>query len=386
MAPPTIQSSAPVLAQSSTEDLRVWPGRPFPLGARWDGRGINFSLFSENATAVELCLFEADGQERRVPLSEVTAFCWHAYLPDVRPGQRYAYRVHGPWAPDEGHRFNPAKLLLDPYALAIDGDIRWHDAVFPYRLGGPDDVIDTRDSSPFVPRSVVIDRSFDWEGDVAPDRPLHETVIYEMHVKGFTKRHPGVPDTLRGTYAGLAHPAAIEHVVKLGVTAVELLPIHAFIHERHLVERGLRNYWGYHPIGFFAPHGEYASARRAGDQVREFKQMVKALHTAGIEVILDVVYNHTGEGNHLGPMLSFKGIDNRVYYRAVPEQPRYYRDYTGTGNSLNMRHPHTLQLLMDSLRYWVEEMHVDGFRFDLASTLARELHDSVRARRTAATP
>jgi glycogen operon protein len=277
--------------------------------------------------------------------------------------------------PDEGHRFNPAKLLLDPYALAIEGDIRWHDAVFPYRVGGPDDVIDTRDSSPFVPRSVVIDRSFDWDGDVALDRPLHETVLYETHVKGFTTRHPRVPDALRGTYAGLAHAAAIEHLVKLGVTAVELLPIHEFIHERHLIERGLRNYWGYHSIGFFAPHHEYASTRRAGDQVREFKQMVKALHAAGIEVVLDVVYNHTGEGNHLGPMLSFKGIDNRVYYRTVPGQPRYYRDYTGTGNSLNMRHPHTIQLLMDSLRYWVEEMHVDGFRFDLAATLARELHD-----------
>jgi len=354
---------------------RVRPGEPLPLGARWDGRGTNFSLFSEVASRVELCLFDEHGAERRLDLPERTAFCWHGYVPGIGPGQRYGFRVHGPWDPSQGHRCNPAKLLLDPYARAVTGDIQWDDAVFPYPLGGDDLQPDTRDSAPFVAKGVVVDDAFDWNNDVLLRRPLHETVIYEVHVKGFTARHPDVPEALRGTYAGLAHPAALEHLTRLGVTAVELLPVHQFVHEKHLLKKGLRNYWGYHSIGYFAPHGGYASGGDAGAQVCEFKAMVKALHAAGFEVILDVVYNHTGEGNHLGPMLSLKGIDNRAYYRVVEGDARFYMDYTGTGNSLNMRHPHALQLVMDSLRYWVEEMHVDGFRFDLASTLARELYD-----------
>jgi isoamylase len=354
--------------------LDVWPGAPLPLGAHWDGEGTNFAVFSEVATRVDLCLFDADGTERRVALPEVTAFCWHGYLPGVGPGQRYGFRVEGPWAPADGHRCNPHKLLLDPYARAIEGEVQWGPSVLPYVIDREDEA-SAEDSGPHVPRSIVVDPAFDWGGDRSLGRPLHESVIYEVHVKGFTARMPGVPDALRGTYAGLAHPAAIEHLSRLGVTAVELLPVHHFLHDGHLVERGLRNYWGYNSIGYFAPHGAYASGGDAGGQVAEFKAMVKALHAAGIEVILDVVYNHTAEGNHLGPVLSFKGLDNAAYYRTVEDDRRYYMDYTGTGNSLNMQHPHALQLVMDSLRYWAVEMHVDGFRFDLASTLARELYD-----------
>ena len=352
----------------------VWPGEPLPLGAHWDGRGTNFSVFSEVATRVYLCLFDADGKETRVRLPEVTAFCWHGYLPGIGPGQRYGFRVEGPWAPADGHRCNSNKLLLDPYARAIADEVQWEAAVLPYVLGDPDAASD-EDSAPYVPRSVVVDARFDWGSDVAPRRPLHESVFYEVHAKGFTAKMPDVPEHLRGTYAGLAHPAAVAYLKDLGVTAIELLPVHHFVHDGHLVERGLRNYWGYNSIGFFAPHAGYASGSDGGDQVREFKATVKALHDAGLEVILDVVYNHTAEGNHLGPMLSFKGLDNAAYYRPVADDRRYYMDYTGTGNSFNMQHPHALQLVMDSLRYWVLEMHVDGFRFDLAATLARELYD-----------
>lgn len=355
-------------------ELRIWPCKPYPLGANFDGQGTSFSLFSEIAERVELCLFDKEDRQTSIDLPEVVAYCWHGYLPNVRPGQRYGFRVHGPWVPEQGQRCNPAKLLLDPYAKAIDGQVQWEEAVYPYRFSKPD-VLDERDSAPFVPRSVVIDSSFDWGDDRHPDTPWHVTAIYELHVKGFTKTHPDIPASLRGTYAGLAHPVAIEHLKALGITAVELMPVHQFIHYAHLVEKGLRNYWGYSSIGYFAPHNEYAAAAEPGQQVVEFKQMVKALHAAGIEVILDVVYNHTSEGNHLGPMLSLKGIDNAAYYRLMPDDPRHYMDYTGTGNSLNMRHPHVLQLIMDSLRYWVLEMHVDGFRFDLAATLARELHE-----------
>jgi glycogen operon protein len=356
--------------------VRVWPGRPYPLGAHWDGGGTNFSIFSEVATRIELCLFDEAGAETaRVALPETHALRWHGYLPDVRPGQRYGYRVHGPWAPDQGHRCDPSKLLIDPYARAIAGGVEWNDAVFSQRDEKPPAAPPSRDSAPFVPRSVVVDPHFDWEYDHPPAIPINETVIYELHVKGFTAQHPDVPRELRGTFAGLAHPAAIRHLRRLGVTAVELMPVHQFVHDERLVRAGLRNYWGYNSIGYFAPHDEYAVAGRHGEQVHEFKAMVKALHRAGLEVILDVVYNHTAEGNHLGPVLSFKGIDNAAYYRLVAADRRRYMDYTGTGNSLNMRHPHVLQLLMDSLRYWVQEMHVDGFRFDLAATLARELHE-----------
>jgi glycogen operon protein len=355
--------------------LKLKPGEPFPLGAMCDGAGTNFSLFSEVGERVELCLFDEQGNERRVVLPERTAFCFHGYLPGVGPGQRYGFRVHGPWDPANGHRCNPAKLLLDPYARAITGDIEWNPALFPYPLGGDDLQREDSDSAPFMPKAVVVDAAFDWENDRPLRRKLHETIVYEVHVKGFTMRHPDVPEQLRGTYAGMAHPAAVEYLASLGVTAVELLPIHQFVHEQHLLDKGLRNYWGYHSYGYFAPHAEYSASGDAGQQVREFKGMVKALHAAGLEVFLDVVYNHTGEGNQLGPVLSFKGIDNRAYYRTVEGDARYYMDYTGTGNSLNMRHPHVLMLIMDSLRYWATEMHVDGFRFDLASTLARELYD-----------
>jgi len=356
-------------------NLKPWPGKPYPLGASYDGSGTNFSLFSEIAERVELCLFDDEGKELRVDLPEVTAFCWHGYLQGIEPGQRYGYRVHGPWAPDQGHRCNPAKLLLDPYAKAIEGEVHWKEAVFPYRFQEPEGAPNEEDNAPFVPKSIVINPFFDWGHDHPPRIPLHETVIYEVHIKGLTARHPDVPPDLQGKYAGLAHPAIIDYLRKLGITAVELLPIHQFIHDSHLVERGLRNYWGYNSISYLAPHNEYSSRGQRGQQVQEFKQTVKTLHEAGIEVILDVVYNHTVEGNHLGPMLCFKGIDNAAYYRLVDDNPRYYMDYTGTGNSLNMRHPHVLQLIMDSLRYWILETHVDGFRFDLAATLARELHD-----------
>jgi isoamylase len=354
--------------------IENWPGRPYPLGAAYDGGGTNFSLFSEMADQVELCLFDDSGGEERLCLEEIDAFVWHTYLPTVAPGQRYGYRVHGPWAPEHGQRCNPAKLLIDPYAKAIEGQVDWNPACFPYTIGDENSRNDD-DSAPYVPRSVVHNPYFDWGNDRPPDVQLNESVIYEVHVKGFTARHPGIPESQRGTYSGLGHPAAIEHLTGLGVTAVELLPVHQFIHDAHLIERGLRNYWGYNSIGFLAPHNEYAATGQRGEQVAEFKAMVRALHEAGIEVILDVVYNHTAEGNHLGPMLSMKGIDNAAYYRLVPDDPQFYYDTTGTGNSLNVGHPHTLQLIMDSLRYWVTEMHVDGFRFDLAASLARQFHE-----------
>jgi isoamylase len=354
--------------------MKVWPGTPYPLGTVYDGSGTNFSVFSEIAERVELCLFDEDGNETRVDLPEKTGNCWHGYLPTIEPGQRYGYRVHGPWEPDNGHRCNPGKLLLDPYAKAIEGHVQFDESVFPYSFKDGPEARDDRDSAPFMPRSVVHQPHFDWSGDRSLQLPWHETIIYETHVKGLTATHPEVPPELRGTYAGLAHPAIIEYLKKLGVTAVELMPVHYFIHEKHLVEQGLRNYWGYNSIGYFAPHIEYSSDKRPVHAVAEFKHMVKKLHKADIEVILDVVYSHTAEGNHLGPMLCLKGIDNAYYYR-LTEDKRYYKDYTGTGNSLNMRNPHVLQLIMDSLRYWILEMHVDGFRFDLAATLARELHD-----------
>jgi glycogen operon protein len=354
--------------------MKVWPGMVYPLGATYDGSGTNFSLFSEVAERVELCLFDEDGNETRVEMPEVTGFCWHAYLPLVEPGQRYGYRVHGPWDPSKGHRCNPSKLLLDPYAKAIEGQVKWDEAVFPYHFeDGPDSRNDS-DSAAFMPRCVVHQPHFDWSGDRRLQLPWHETIIYETHVKGFTTKHPDIPDDLRGTFAAIAHPVSIEYFKELGITAVELMPVHHFIHDKQLLDRGLRNYWGYNSIGYFAPHSEYGSDIRPIAVVAEFKQLVKSLHQAGIEIILDVVYNHTAEGNHLGPMLSFKGIDNAYYYR-LTEDARYYMDYTGTGNTLNMRNPHVLQLLMDSLRYWVLEMHVDGFRFDLAPSLARELHE-----------
>jgi isoamylase len=356
---------------------RLWPGRPYPLGAAWDGAGVNFALFSEHATAVELCLFDGPNSGRareQIVLRERTDLVWHGYVPDLGPGQLYGYRVHGPHAPDRGLRFNPAKLLIDPYARALAGQVQWADEVFGYRVGDPSGDLshDDRDSAPFVPRSVVIDPTFDWDGDQLPRTPWHRSVVYEIHVKGFTARHPGVPEKLRGTYSGLVAPAALDHLTGLGVTAVELLPVHHHVDEHALVQRGLRDYWGYNSIAFFAPHAAYATDARPGSQVREFKAMVKALHKAGLEVILDVVYNHTAEGNHLGPSLSFRGIDNPAYYRLVPDQLRYYEDSTGCGNTLDLRQPRALQLLMDSLRYWVLDMHVDGFRFDLAPSLARE--------------
>ncbi|MCW3042520.1 MAG: glycogen debranching protein [Actinobacteria bacterium] len=355
--------------------VTVWPGGPLPLGATFDGAGTNFSIFSDVAERIDLCLFDGKGEETCITLPEKTGSWRHGYLPNVRPGQRYGYRVYGPYDPEEGHRCNPNKLLLDPYARAIDGDVRWDQAVFPYVLGGSDEVMDETDSASFMPKSVVINPFFDWSTERRPNHRWHDTVVYETHVKGLTKLHPGVPEELRGTYAGIATPAVIDYLQHLGVTAVELLPVHQFVNDSHLVEKGLRNYWGYNSIGYFAPHNDYSAGGQDGEQVQEFKFMVKTLHDAGIEVILDVVYNHTAEGNQLGPMLSFRGIDNAAYYRLMPEERRFYTDYTGTGNSLNMRHPSVLQLIMDSLRYWVTEMHVDGFRFDLAATLARELHD-----------
>jgi len=358
---------------------QVWPGDPFPLGATWDGAGVNFSLFSENATRVELCLFDAADAEERVELHERTAFNWHCYLPFVEPGQRYGYRVHGPYAPAEGHRFNPCKLLLDPYAKSIEGPIRFDRGnVLPYVPSGEHDADlepDEEDDAEAIPKCVVIDPRFDWEGDRRLSTPWNQTVIYEAHVKGFTKLRPGVREELRGTYAGLASEDALAHLKSLGVTAVELLPVHHIADEHFLADKGLTNYWGYSSIGFFAPHSPYAATGDRGQEVREFKGMVKALHRAGIEVILDVVYNHTAEGNHLGPMLCFKGVDNKSYYRLAPSNPRFYTDFTGTGNSLNVVHPSVLRLIMDSLRYWVVECHVDGFRFDLASALARELYE-----------
>ncbi|MBV9179893.1 MAG: glycogen debranching protein GlgX [Acidobacteria bacterium] len=355
--------------------LIVWPGRPYPLGATWDGEGVNFALFSEAAEKVELCLFDASGRREthRVPLSEQTDQVWHCYLPEARPGLLYGFRVHGAYDPAKGLRFNRHKLLLDPYAKQIHNGLKWHDSHFGYRVGhrNQDLSFDRRDSAPGMLKGIVVDPAFTWGADKAPRTPWHRTVIYEVHVKGMTFQHPEVPAGLRGTYAGLATAPVIDFLTRLGVTAVELMPVHAFVDDRHLIGRSLRNYWGYNSIGYFAPETRYF----ATDSINEFKTMVKTLHSAGIEVILDVVYNHTAEGNHLGPSLSFRGIDNAAYYRLVPETPRFYMDYTGTGNTLNMRHPRVLQLIMDSLRYWVLEMHVDGFRFDLAATLARELHE-----------
>ena len=354
---------------------RVWPGQPYPLGATWDGQGVNFALFSENAERVELCLFDGHGRREieRIDMAEPTDLVWHCYLPDARPGLIYGYRVYGPYEPQNGHRFNPNKLLLDPYAKNIIGPLRWNDANFGYRIDHKksDLSFDRRNNASSMPKCKVIDAAFTWGDDRPPRIPWHDTVLYELHVKGFTYKHPDVPPPLRGTYAGLATAPVIDYLKKLGVTAIELMPIHAFIDDRRLVEHGMRNYWGYNSIGFFAPDMRYSATGLAD----EFKTMVKTLHSAGLEVILDVVYNHTAEGNHLGPTLSFRGIDNAAYYRLLPEDPRYYKDYTGTGNTLNMMHPRVLQLIMDSLRYWVIEMHVDGFRFDLASALARELHD-----------
>jgi isoamylase len=353
----------------------VWPGRPYPLGATWDGEGVNFSIFSEHAEKVELCLFDPSGRRElyRVPLPEQTDQVWHGYLPEARPGLLYGYRIFGPYEPANGLRFNPNKLLIDPYAKQIHGTLKWSDAHFGYRIGARQEDLsfDRRDSAAGMPKSMVIDPAFTWGTDRPPRIPWHESVIYEVHVKGFTMRHSEVPTALRGTYAGLATAPIIDYLKRLGVTAVELMPVHYFIDDRLLVDRGLRNYWGYNTIGFFAPEPRYS----ATNSIHEFKTMVKTLHSAGIEVILDVVYNHTAEGNQLGPTLSFRGIDNPSYYRLVPDNQRYYMDYTGTGNSLNMRHPRVLQLIMDSLRYWVLDMHVDGFRFDLAATLARELHE-----------
>ncbi len=360
--------------------MELWPGRAYPLGATFDGSGTNFSLFSEIADAVDLCLFDADGAETRIRMPEVDGYVWHCYLPAVQPGQRYGYRVHGPYDPARGLRCNPAKLLLDPYAKAVDGGIDWNPALYSYPLGdaaaaNDPDRRDETDSAPHMCKAVVINPYFDWSGEAAPRTMYHNTVIYEAHVKGMTARHPDLPEEIRGTYAGLAHPVIVEHLTRLGVTALELMPVHQFVNDAHLIERGLSNYWGYNTIGFFAPHHAYSAAGALSGQVQEFKSMVKALHAAGIEVILDVVYNHTAEGNEMGPTLSFRGIDNPAYYRLVDDDPRYYMDYTGTGNSLNARSPHALQLLMDSLRYWITEMHVDGFRFDLAATLAREFYD-----------
>ena len=350
-------------------------GSPYPFGATYDGHGVNFSLFSSVAERVELCLFDEADRETRCDLPEMTALCWHGYLPGLRPGQQYGFRVHGPWAPADGVRCNPAKLLLDPYAKCILGEVHWSEAVFGHYFNWPLTSRNDLDSAPYVPRSVVTNPNFDWGEDQPLRTPWEETLIYEVHVKGFTKQHPGVPPELRGTYLGMGHPAVIDYLKTLGVTAVELMPVHQFAHDMYLLERGLCNYWGYSTIGFFSPHNEYSVyADQEGGQVQEFKLMVKTLHEAGLEVILDVVYGHTAEGNHLGPILSLKGIDNAAYYR-LESDPYYYRDYTGTGNSLNMRNPHVLQLLMDSLRYWVTEMHVDGFRFDLASTLARGHHE-----------
>ena len=361
---------------STTTDAvqEVWPGKAYPLGATYDGSGTNFALFSEVAEKVELCLFDADGTETRYRLPEVDGFIWHGFLPTIEPGQRYGYRVHGPHDPAEGNRCNPNKLLLDPYAKAIDGTIAWDQSLFGYNFGDPDSRND-EDSAASMPKSVVVNPFFDWGVDRPPQREYADSFIYEAHVKGLTQTHPDIPDAMRGTYSAIAHPAIIDHLKALGVTAIELMPVHHFANDSTLIDKGLSNYWGYNTIGFFAPDAKYSSSSTPGGQVQEFKAMVRTLHEAGIEVILDVVYNHTAEGNHLGPTVSMRGIDNAAYYRLVDDDKRYYMDYTGTGNSLNVGHPHSLQLIMDSLRYWVTEMHVDGFRFDLASTLAREFYD-----------
>ena len=362
------------------KSFRQWPGSPYPLGATWDGKGVNFALFTEHATAVELCLFasiDAQQESERVKFTEYTDHVWHAYLPEVLPGQLYGYRVHGPYEPSQGHRFNAHKVLLDPYAKGIGRDVRWGDEVFGYPLGGHDGdmAFDERDSAPFAPLARVIDTSFTWGNDRAPRTPWHKTIVYELHVKGFSQLHPALPEGLRGTYAGLASEGVIKHLTQLGITAVELEPVHYFLNDRHLLDRQLTNYWGYNTLSYFVPTNRYAATHIQQDAVQQFKMMVAAMHEAGIEVILDVVYNHTAEGNQLGPTLSMRGIDNVAYYKLTEGDRRYYMDSTGTGNSLNVGHPRVLQLIMDSLRYWVTEMHVDGFRFDLASTLARELYE-----------
>jgi isoamylase len=354
--------------------LQTWPGNPYPLGATYDGSGTNFAIFSESAERVELCLFDDEGTETCIDLVEVDAYVWHAYLPNIAPGQEYGFRVHGPYDPQKGERHNSNKLLLDPYAKATSGEIDWDQSLFAYTFGDPDSVND-EDSAPHMMKGVVINPFFDWQGDRPPRIPYGETVIYEAHVKGLTETHPDIPEEQRGTYAGVAHPAIIEHLKRLGITTLELMPVHQFVNDSTLQDKGLSNYWGYNTIGFFAPQSTYSSSGDRGQQVQEFKAMVRTLHDNGIEVILDVVYNHTAEGNQLGPTISFRGIDNAAYYRLVDDDLQYYMDYTGTGNSLNVRHPHSLQLIMDSLRYWVTEMHVDGFRFDLAAALAREFYE-----------
>ena len=367
-------------ARSADNATRIWPGQPYPLGASWNGLGVNFAIYSEHATKVELCLFEsvqATRESERLVLPEQTNMVWHGYLPDIRPGQLYGYRVYGPYEPAAGHRFNPHKVVLDPYAKAIGRPVRWDDSMFGYTVGHPDADLsfDARDNAAFAPLAAVADEAFTWGDDQPPRTPWHKTVIYEMHVRGFSKLQHRLPERIRGTYEALSTETAINHLVKLGVTAVELMPVHHHSYDRHLVERGLANYWGYNTLAFFAPNIRYAAAATPDESVREFKRMVRALHAAGLEVILDVVYNHTAEGNQLGPTLSLRGVDNQAYYRLTPGDPRFYLDFTGCGNTLNMQSPHVLQLIMDSLRYWVLEMHVDGFRFDLASALARELYD-----------
>ena len=365
--------ATPNAEQPAAPSLEIWPGKAYPLGATYDGSGTNFAVFSEAAEKVELCLFD-NGDETRVTLPEVDGFAWHGFIPNIEPGQRYGYRVYGPYDPGAGQRCNPNKLLIDPYAKAIDGTFEWNQSLFGYNFGDPDSRND-EDSAASMPKSVVINPYFDWGVDRPPQHEYADTVIYEAHVKGLTQTHPDIPENIRGTYAAVAHPVIIEHLKSLGVNAIELMPVHHFVNDSTLVEKGLSNYWGYNTIGFLAPDSKYSSSPNPGGQVQEFKAMVRALHEAGIEVILDVVYNHTAEGNHLGPTLSMRGIDNAAYYRLVDDDKRYYMDYTGTGNSLNVGHPHSLQLIMDSLRYWVTEMHVDGFRFDLAATLAREFYD-----------
>lgn len=357
----------------------VYPGSPFPLGATWDGEGVNFAIYSESAQGIDLCLFnslEDETESVKIRINEVSHHVWHVYVPGLKPGQLYGYRVYGPYEPQNGHRFNPNKLLIDPYAKAIAGTIQWHDSLFAYEIGHEDEDLSFSDvdSAPYIPKSVVIDHHFDWEGVQKPKIPYYKTIIYEAHVKGLTMTHPDLPEELRGTYAGIAHPVTINYLQELGITTLELMPVHHFIADRHLKERELTNYWGYNTIGFFAPDVRYSATGGMGEQVKEFKNMVKELHKAGIEVILDVVYNHTGEGNHMGPTMSFRGIDNALYYR-LTEDKRYYMDYTGTGNTLNAQFPNVLRLIMDSLRYWIIDMQVDGFRFDLASALARELHE-----------
>ncbi|MEX2442414.1 MAG: glycogen debranching protein GlgX [Alkalispirochaeta sp.] len=354
-----------------SRDYRLWPGKPYPLGAKWDGSGTNFALFSANAEAVELCLFDETGSREtaRIPLQEYTHEIWHSYLPDIRPGQLYGYRVYGPYAPDQGHRFNPHKLLIDPYARSLRGTIHWHDALFAYQVGSSDDDLsfDTRNSAPFMPKCQVVDDAFTWGRSPKPDTHWDQSIIYEMHPRGYTMRHPAVPDAEKGTFAALAHPEIVEYLQELGITAVELLPVHAFVRDRLLQDQGLTNFWGYNSLAFFAPDQAYLKRHL----LQDFKSYVQVMHDAGIEVFLDVVYNHTGEGNHMGPHLSFRGIDNRSYYSLVPDSPRYYMDFTGTGNTLNLDHPQVMRMITDSLRYWTEVMKIDGFRFDLATSLAR---------------